>query len=51
MLRAVVADLDDYRVIDADIITDYLIGEAIDDGIYDHLLAEILSRRIRVGAP
>lgn len=43
MLRAVVADLDDYRVIDADIIKDYLIEEAIDDGIYDHLLAEILA--------
>lgn len=43
MLRAVVADLDDYRVVDADIIKDYLIEEAIDDGIYDHLLAEILA--------
>ena len=43
MLRARVADLDDYRVIDADIIKDYLIEEALDDGIYDHLLAEILA--------
>lgn len=43
MLRAVVADLDDYRVIDADIIKDYLIEEAINGGVYDHLLAEILA--------
>jgi hypothetical protein len=43
MLRAWVADLDDYRVIDADIIKDYLIEKALDDGIYDHLLAEILA--------
>lgn len=35
MLRTVVADLDDYRVIDADIIKDYLIEQAIEDGIYD----------------
>jgi dephospho-CoA kinase len=43
MLRAVVADLADYRVIDADIIKDYLIEHALADGIYDHLLAEILA--------
>jgi hypothetical protein len=43
MLRAWVADLGDYRVIDADIVKDYLIEQALDDGIYDHLLAEILA--------
>jgi hypothetical protein len=37
--------LGDYRVIDADIIKDYLIEQALDDGIYDHLLAEILADR------
>jgi hypothetical protein len=35
MLRARIADLDDYRVIDADIIN--LIEKALDDGIYDHV--------------
>jgi hypothetical protein len=43
MLRAWVADLGDYRIIDADITKDYLIEKALDDGIYDHLLAEIFA--------
>lgn len=43
MLHAWIADLDAYRLIDADIIKDYLIEKALDDGIYDHLLAEILA--------
>ncbi|ART67297.1 zeta toxin protein [Mycobacterium dioxanotrophicus] len=43
MLRTVVPDLGDYRVIDADIIKDYLIEQALDDGIYDHLRAVILA--------
>lgn len=43
MLRAMVADLGDYRVIDADIIKDYLIEQALEDGIYDDLLDEILA--------
>lgn len=43
MLRTVIPDLSDYRVIDADIIKDYLIEQALDDGIYDHLLAETLA--------
>jgi hypothetical protein len=33
MLRAWVADLGDYRLIDADIIKDYLIKKALDDEI------------------
>lgn len=43
MLHAWIADLDAYRLIDADIIKDYLIEQALDDGIYDHLLGEILA--------
>lgn len=42
MLRARVADLSDYRIVDADIVKDYLIEQALQDGIYDHLLIEIL---------
>ena len=42
MLRSIVPDLGDYRVIDADIVKDYLLEQALDDGIYDHLRAEIL---------
>ncbi len=43
MLRALVPDLDDYRIIDADSVKDDLIEQALDDGIYDHLLAEVLA--------
>lgn len=43
VLRTVVPDLDDYRVIDADTIKDYLIEQALEDGIYDGLLAETLA--------
>lgn len=38
LLRARIADLDDYRIIDADIIKDHVIRQAIADGIYDRLL-------------
>lgn len=38
LLRARIADLDEYRIIDADIIKDHIIRRAMDDGIYDHLL-------------
>lgn len=38
LLRARIADLDEYRIIDADIIKDHIIRQAIADGIYDHLL-------------
>jgi hypothetical protein len=43
MLRAQVADLADYRIVDADSIKDDLIEQALADGIYDDLLAEILA--------
>lgn len=43
VLSAVVPDLDEYRVIDADEIKDYLIEQALEDGIYDHLLSETLA--------
>jgi len=39
LLKARIADLDEYRVIDADIIKDHIIEQAIADGTYDHLLA------------
>lgn len=39
LLKTRIADLDEYRVIDADIIKDYLIRQAITDGIYDGLLS------------
>lgn len=39
MLRARIPDIDEYRVIDADIIKDHIIEQALSDGIYDHLLA------------
>lgn len=39
LLKARIADLDEYRIIDADIIKDHLIRQAIADGIYDRLLA------------
>lgn len=37
-MRARIADLDEYRIIDADIIKDHIIRQAMADGIYDHLL-------------
>ncbi|MGV0644035.1 zeta toxin family protein [Mycolicibacterium sp. XJ2546] len=43
ILRALLADLDEYRVIDADDLKDDLIEQALNDGIYDGLLAEILA--------
>ncbi|EHB53310.1 zeta toxin family protein [Mycolicibacterium vinylchloridicum] len=38
LLRARIANLDEYRIIDADIIKDHIIRQAMADGIYDHLL-------------
>ncbi len=38
LLHAQVTDLQDYRILDADIVKDYLIKQALADGIYDHLL-------------
>lgn len=37
-LQAEVADLARYRILDADIVKDYLIEQAVADGIYDDLL-------------
>ncbi len=39
LLRARIADLDEYRIIDPDIIKDHIIKQAITDGIYDGLMA------------
>ncbi len=39
VLHAQVYELDDYRILDADIVKDYLIEQALEDGIYDDLLA------------
>jgi len=39
LLRARIADLDEYRIIDPDIIKDHIIRQAIADGIYDSLMA------------
>jgi hypothetical protein len=41
VLRAQVADLAEYLVVDADIIKDDLIEQALADGIYDGLLTDI----------
>ncbi|MBE5477853.1 hypothetical protein E3G68_005186 [Mycobacteroides abscessus] len=38
MLKKQMAGLGDYRFIDADVIKDHLIEQALTDGIYDHLL-------------
>ena len=38
MLHNRISDIDDYRIIDADIIKDHIIEQALTDGIYDHLL-------------
>lgn len=38
MLKKHIAGLGDYRFIDADVIKDHLIEQALTDGIYDHLL-------------
>lgn len=43
MLAEHVADLDGYRLLDADIIKEYLIEEAIRDGIYNDLLTSDLA--------
>jgi len=43
ILEALVVDLAEYRRIDADEIKDYLIEQALNDGIYDDLLAEVLA--------
>lgn len=37
-LRQLIPDLDEFRIIDADIIKDHIIKQALADGIYDHLL-------------
>jgi hypothetical protein len=37
-LHAEVADLETYRVLDADIVKEYLVQRAVDDGIYNELL-------------
>jgi hypothetical protein len=43
MLHAQVPDLADYPILGADIVKDHLIEQALDDGIYDHLLTLRLS--------
>lgn len=45
MLRSQVPDLASYRILDADIVKDYLIEAAVGDGIYDDLLAHELPDR------
>jgi len=45
MLRSQVPDLASYRILDADIVKDYLIEAAVGDGIYDDLLAYELPDR------
>ncbi len=40
-LRHVIPDLDEFRIIDADIIKDHIIKQALADGIYDHLLNDV----------
>ncbi len=39
-LHAEIVGLDTYRILDADIVKEYLIEQALDDGIYDDLLLE-----------
>lgn len=41
MLRNRVADIADYRIVDADIIKDHIIEQALADGIYGHILAAV----------
>ncbi|WP_081283192.1 zeta toxin family protein [Mycobacterium asiaticum] len=43
LLHAQVSNLADYRILDADIVKDYLLKQAITDGIYDHLLTRKLA--------
>ena len=40
-----------YRIIDADIIKDHLIRQAIADGIYDRLLAMFPALKDRINSP
>ncbi|BBX30560.1 zeta toxin family protein [Mycolicibacterium alvei] len=47
-IKARVANLADYRIIDADAIKDDLIEQALEDGIYDELLTEVLADRYTV---
>lgn len=43
LLSRQIADLHDYRRLDADIVKDYLIRQALSDGIYDDLLECVLA--------
>ena len=43
LLHAQVPTLTNYRILDADIVKDYLIDRAISDGIYNHLLSQRLA--------
>jgi hypothetical protein len=47
-LHALVVDLDTYRVLDADIVKEYLIERAVADGIYDDLLERDLADGYRI---
>nr|WP_221220615.1 zeta toxin family protein [Mycolicibacterium sp. BK634] len=42
-LSTEIPDLDDYRILDADVVKEYLIEQAMADGIYDDLLVRILA--------
>jgi hypothetical protein len=42
-LQSEVPDLESYRILDADIVKDYLIKQAVADGIYDDLLQQELA--------
>ena len=43
LLSQQIADLQDYRRLDADIVKDHLIRQAVDDGIYGDLLERVLA--------
>jgi hypothetical protein len=43
LLHAQVPTLTNYRILDADIVKDYLIDQALSDGIYNHLLSRRLA--------
>ena len=43
LLNAQVPTLTNYRILDADIVKDYLIDQALSDGIYNHLLSRRLA--------
>jgi hypothetical protein len=47
-LHAEIVGLDTYRILDADIVKEYLIEQALDDGIYDDLLARELADGHRI---